>query len=80
MPFHLRESVAHFGPRLAEAISNGKLLEIVSRLEMDAAHARRLFTLYGLDYLEQDPLHSAPAYPYFLPEQAAHVIRTSVEV
>ena len=79
VPFDLRASVARFGPQLAEALSNGKLLEIVSRLEMDPDHAQWFFSLYGLDYSIQNPLHSTPAYLYFLPAQAAHVIRTSVE-
>ncbi len=40
--------------------------------------AERFFQLYGLPYTPENPLHSAPIYPYFLPEQAAHVIRTSL--
>lgn len=78
IPGDIKQALAQIDARLPHAIENGKLLEIVSRREMSAAHARQWFALYGLEYQPQNPLHSAPVYGYFLPAQAAHVIKTSV--
>jgi hypothetical protein len=61
----------------AWAIENAKPIELVSRREMPLAFARRLYALYGLEFAPDNPRHSAPLYSYFLPAQAAHVIRTS---
>ena len=58
---------------------NGKLIELVARREMPRGLAAELYHGYGLGYDPANPDHSAPAYAYFLPAQAAHVIRTSVE-
>ncbi|NOX42684.1 MAG: hypothetical protein GXP19_02980 [Gammaproteobacteria bacterium] len=60
-------------------IGNGKLLELVSRKEVDVDLANQYFALYGLTYDASNPLHSVPIYHYFLPAQAAHVIKTSIE-
>lgn len=78
VPDDIKEALAQIDAKLPRAIENGKLLEIVSRREMSAAHARQWFALYGLEYQPHNPLHSAPVYGYFLPAQAAHVIKTSV--
>lgn len=74
----IKKELAAIHPSLERSIENGKLLELVSRREMPAPLAKEYFALYGLTYKKDDPLHSAPYYPYFLPAQAAHVIRTSV--
>ncbi|WP_455365603.1 hypothetical protein [Kaarinaea lacus] len=79
IPEALKLSIAQHSPDLAVMIENGKLLELVSRKEMATDKARRLFDLYGLKYDVNNPVHSAPIYQYFLPAQAAHVIRTSVQ-
>ncbi|MDX1812169.1 MAG: hypothetical protein R3240_09495 [Gammaproteobacteria bacterium] len=79
IPDTIKQSVAQISPELAIMIENGKLLELVSRKEMTTDKARRLFDLYGLKYDVSNPAHSAPVYQYFLPAQAAHVIRTSVQ-
>ena len=68
------------GQGVGKSLRNGKLLEVVSRKEMQPALAYRYFRLCGLRYDGADPLHSVPVYAYFLPAQAAHVIRTSVQV
>jgi hypothetical protein len=52
---------------------------MVSRREVPEAFARRFFDLYGLRHDPAQPLHSVPGYQYFLPAQAAHVIKTSVQ-
>ncbi|HEY5601985.1 MAG TPA: hypothetical protein VIM41_02650 [Gammaproteobacteria bacterium] len=80
IPAALKQSIAQCSPDLAAMIENGKLLELVSRKEMSTDKARKLFDLYGLKYDVNNPLHSAPIYQYFLPAQAAHVIRTSVQM
>jgi hypothetical protein len=80
IPPALKQSVAQHSADLAVMIENGKLLELVSRREMSTNNARKLFALYGLKYDVNNPLHSAPLYQYFLPAQAAHVIRTSVQM
>jgi len=64
---------------LQAKIGNAKLLELVSRREMPAERIEAYFALYGLRYDVSNPLHSAPVYQYFLPAQAAHVIKTSIE-
>ena len=61
-------------------VQNAKLLELVSRAEVSAPLAEHYFKLYGLRYDAGNPLHSVPAYQYFLPAQAAHVINTSVQM
>ena len=80
IPPELKEEVACHGEQLARAVESAKLLELVSRREMPPALAERYFALYGLSYDAGNPLHSAPVYQYFLPAQAAHVIRSSQEV
>ncbi len=79
VPARIRQMVRRQGAELETAIENAKLLELVSRREMKPPFAKRCYALYGLEYDADNPLHSAPIYNYFLPEQAAHVIRTSME-
>lgn len=79
IPERLRESLEVYGAELPTVIENAKLLELLSRREMSPEWAEKFFGLYDLAYEPGNPLHSAPIYPYFLPEQAAHVIRTSVQ-
>ena len=78
IPEAIKELLAAHSAGLETKIENAKLLELVSRKEMPLDLAQRFYRLYGLDYEINNPLHSAPVYPYFLPEQAAHVIRTSL--
>ncbi|MGH8532681.1 MAG: hypothetical protein ACREV1_08140, partial [Gammaproteobacteria bacterium] len=78
VPEAIKKHLAAYGAGLETKIENAKLLELVSRKEMPLDLAQRFYGLYGLDYEINNPLHSAPVYPYFLPEQAAHVIRTSL--
>lgn len=66
-------------PGLEDTLKNGKLLELVSRTELPAQYKPAYFDLYKIKYDSSCPQHSVPVYEYFLPEQAAHVIRTSVE-
>lgn len=80
IPQQLRTEIARWGENLNASIENAKLLELVSRKEMPSRFAQHLFALYGLEYQMGNPLHSAPLYQYFLPAQAAHVIKTSVQV
>jgi len=79
IPEELKREIEIHGQDLNKKIENGKLLEIVSRKELSKDLAQRYFALYGLKYNFDNPLHSAPIYQYFLPAQAAHVIRTSVQ-
>ncbi len=79
VPDEIKRDLRALGGGLNVSIENGKLLELLSRREMSPEFAARFFALYGLRYESQKPLHSAPIYPYFLPAQAAHVIRTSVQ-
>lgn len=80
IPAELKESISAHGPQLQKTIENAKLLELVSRTEMSAAQAKDYFALYGIEYDATNPCHSAPCYQYFLPAQAAHVIKTSQQV
>jgi hypothetical protein len=79
IPEPLKQEIAAYGEELNQTIQNAKLLELVSRREMPSAMAEDYFNLYGMEYDSRDPLHSAPVYQYFLPAQAAHVIKTSVQ-
>lgn len=79
IPADLKASIVTIDASLGKTIENAKLLELVSRKEMPPEFAAQYFTLYGIDYEPDNPLHSAPIYQYFLPAQAAHVIRTSVQ-
>ncbi len=79
IPDALKKEVVAIDVGLERTIENAKLLELVSRKEMNPHLAKRFFELYGLDYDPHNPLHSAPVYQYFLPAQAAHVIKTSVQ-
>ena len=79
IPPDLKDELRALDPELERAVQNAKLLELVSRDEVSPALAQRYFTLYGLQYDATNPLHSVPAYQYFLPAQAAHVINTSVQ-
>jgi len=80
IPPEIRDRLRLFGASLEASIENAKLLELISRSEMPASLKADYFSLYGLEYDPSNPLHSAPLYSYFLPAQAAHVIRTSVQV
>ena len=79
IPEDLKRSIVQHGSELNQMIENGKLLELVSRREMSTELALKLFALYGLKFDVANPVHTAPIYQYFLPAQAAHVIRTSVQ-
>jgi len=79
IPDDLKRSIAQYGDDLNRMIENGKLLELVSRKELPTDLASKLFSLYKLKFDVENPVHSAPVYQYFLPAQAAHVIRTSVQ-
>jgi hypothetical protein len=78
IPPDLKQELAQVDENLQEIIENGKLLELVSRKELPPELAREYFALYELTYEPKNPLHSVPIYHYFLPAQAAHVIKTSV--
>ncbi len=78
IPEDITTRLLALGVGMEKKIVNGKLLELVSRHEMRPEFAQGYYRLYGLDYQPDNPLHSAPIYAYFLPEQAAHVIRTSL--
>ena len=79
IPDDILEDLREKGSNLENTIKNGKLLEVVSRKEMTMDMSIKLFELYDLKYDVNNPLHSAPIYTYFLPAQAAHVIKTSQE-
>jgi hypothetical protein len=79
VPERIREVLRTHGAELETVIENAKLLELLSRRETSPELAERFFALYDIPYERDNPLHSAPIYNYFLPEQAAHVIRTSVQ-
>jgi len=79
-PDSLMKKIAKIDAQLCNIIPNGKLLEIVSRKELPEIFKGRFFALYNLDYHRDSPLHSVPCYQYFLPAQAAHVIKTSVQI
>ncbi len=76
----IRQRLESINTRLVDTLKNGKLLEIVSRVELPEQFKPAYFELYGLNYNPDNPLHSVPVYEYFLPAQAAHVIRTSTEM
>lgn len=80
VPTDLRQQLGQIDATLPSTLENAKLLEVVSRRELPLELARELYALYGLRFDPNNPLHSAPVYQYFLPEQAAHVIRTSQQV
>lgn len=79
LPPELLRKVSAINPELEKVVKNAKLLEIVSRREMPEALKAAYFALYDIDYQADNALHSAVAYQYFLPAQAAHVIKTSVQ-
>jgi len=80
IPDKLKQQISTCSPQLEKTIENAKLLEIVSRQEMPPELAESYFSLYDIQYHPGNPLHSAPYYQYFLPAQAAHVIKTSQEL
>lgn len=79
VPQAIRLELRQISAELERSIENGKLLELLSRREVPAVLAHEFFALYGLPHDSSEPLHTVPAYQYFLPAQAAHVIRTSVQ-
>ncbi len=80
IPEQIRQHLRRYDACLEASIENGKLLELVSRREIAPSLKADYFALYGIKFDPNNPLHSAPVYAYFLPDQAAHVIRTSVQV
>ncbi len=79
IPTDILQSFQSLGAMSAK-IGNGKLLELVSRREVAAHLAKKFYAMYGLAYDISNSLHSVPIYTYFLPAQAAHVIKTSIEI
>ena len=79
IPPELKSEVIATNVNLEKPIENGKLLELVSRTELPYDLAQELYTLYNLEFNTANPIHTAPAYQYFLPAQAAHVIKTSIQ-
>lgn len=80
VPGRVKKELAKLNANLDKTIENGKLLELVSRRELPPALAAEYYALYGLKYDPTNALHSAPYYQYFLPAQAAHVIKTSQQI
>ncbi|ALP54249.1 hypothetical protein Tel_14475 [Candidatus Tenderia electrophaga] len=80
IPAALKAEIIAHGAQLEKTIENAKLLELVSRRELMPPQAEAYFALYGLTYDPSNPHHSAPVYQYFLPAQAAHVIKTSQHI
>jgi hypothetical protein len=79
IPNRIMEQKKLISKVLPEMLVNAKLLEIVSRKEMSQQLAKQYFELYDIEYDFNNPLHSAVYYQYFLPAQAAHVIKSSIE-
>ncbi len=77
VPEEIRQSLTSIDPALNKTIENGKLIELVSRRELTKDQALKSLHLYGV-MPSNNPV-STPIYPYFLPAQAAHVIRTSLQ-
>lgn len=73
-----KEVIQNINKDLVDSIKNAKLLEIVARKELPPELAQTLYQHYQLPYQKNNPLFSAPYYNYFLPAQAAHVIKTSM--
>ena len=80
IPVEITQKLFKYGRDLEETIKNAKLLELVSRNEMGKEFAKRYYKLYGLVFNENNSLHTAPIYNYFLPAQAEHVIKTSLNL
>jgi Fe-S oxidoreductase len=80
VPTAIKQTLSVYDMGLEQVIENGKLIELVSRREMPAHFAERYFSQYGITYDATNSLHSAPCYSYFLPAQAAHVIRASISL
>jgi len=80
IPVNLLQEKKNISLELSEMLLNAKLLEIVSRKEMSAKLAAEYYGLYDIEYNSSSALHSAVYYQYFLPAQAAHVIKSSVEI
>jgi len=78
IPHDLIESIKAYDSTLENSIRNAKLLELVSRKEMPTFQAKAWFELMGLEYKAGSKYFSMPIFNYFLPAQAAHVIRTSI--
>lgn len=80
IPTKLMTDIKTISDKAPVMLVNAKLLEIVSRKEISPALAKHYFELYNIEYNSKSPLHSAVYYHYFLPAQAAHVIKSSIEV
>jgi hypothetical protein len=78
IPSDLMEHIKQNDSVLESSIKNGKLLELVSRKEMPMQRAKAWYTLMGLVYKAGDRHFSMPMFNYFLPAQAAHVIKSSL--
>jgi len=78
IPLHVKTDMQAIDAELQRVIENGKLLELVSRMELPDDMRQAFFALYGLDAEQVMQQVSAPVFHYFLPAQAAHVIKTSV--
>ncbi len=78
IPLHVKSDLQAIDTELQRVIENGKLLELVSRMELPPELRKAFFALYGLDADKLIPQVSTPIFHYFLPAQAAHVIKTSV--
>ncbi|MEA3410931.1 MAG: hypothetical protein U9R74_05260 [Pseudomonadota bacterium] len=82
IPKSLLHEIRAVDEQLADVVCNAKLVELVSRREMDVFQRNQFLALYELEPADAGQHHarvSAPIYNFFLPAQAAHVIRTSTQ-
>jgi len=79
LPLSLKENFDNYDKDLFQIIKNAKLLEIVARRELPLEFKKLYFKDLGLEFQPHNPLHSALFYNFFLPAQAAHVIKSSIE-
>ncbi len=80
LPQQLKDRFDRYDTKLFEVIKNAKLLEIVARKELPFEFKKLYFEDLHLCFDENNPLHSAVFYNFFLPAQAAHVIKSSIKI
>ncbi|VAW71208.1 hypothetical protein MNBD_GAMMA12-2135 [hydrothermal vent metagenome] len=63
-------------PEILTSLKQGKLIELVSRLELPETLKEKWFTLYQIRYEASNPIHSVPAFNLFTPFKAdCHYIK-----
>ncbi len=70
LPNDILTAAQSFNPEILTILRQGKLIELISRLELPDTLKEKWFKLYQIRYEPSNPIHSVPAFNLFSPLKA----------